>query len=152
MPQPSSDLDVGRRIMASRLQRGLSQGAVARRAGFDPSYLSRIETGRVHPTVRTAIRLASALGISLSDLLGPSPAERSDRPCPVSRSGHCLMDLIDTGTRARRGARPESFSPRQIRLLRRFTMLLERGQPDLLKAMEVLIGQILDGGDRRRRR
>jgi transcriptional regulator with XRE-family HTH domain len=52
--------DGGERINASRLARKLSQVAVARRAGIAASYLSRIESGNVHPTLGTALRIASA--------------------------------------------------------------------------------------------
>ena len=95
---------LGARINASRLARKLSQVAVARRTGIAASYLSRIESGRVHPTLGTALRIASALRMSLDDLTGPSPPERKDRPCPVSPSGHCMMDLIDVNAELGGGA------------------------------------------------
>lgn len=149
MTQKTKDLDVGQRISAWRRQRGLAQGVVSRRAGIDPSYLSRIETGKVHPTVRTAMRVASALRVSLNDLLGPSPASGRDHPCPVSMSGRCVMDLIDTGSQHGRLGPGERYTPRQLRLLRRFTVLLQRGNPNVLKALEVLVGEILENGKKR---
>jgi transcriptional regulator with XRE-family HTH domain len=136
-------LELGKRIAATRVQRGLSQGLVARRAGTDPSYLSRIETGKVHPTVRTAMRIAAALRISLDDLLGPSPADYAGRDCPVSPSGHCLMDLIDTHAGEMGAADPEKYTPRQLRLLGRFTSIVRDSDRNLLRAMEVLMDQIL---------
>jgi transcriptional regulator with XRE-family HTH domain len=143
MARKAKELDLGKRIAATRLQRGLSQGLVARRAGTDPSYLSRIETGKVHPTVRTAMRIASALRISLDDLLGPSPPELKGRDCPVSTSGHCLMDLIDTGSETDGGGLPEKYSPRQLRLLGRFTRVVRRSDPNLMRALETLLDEIL---------
>jgi transcriptional regulator with XRE-family HTH domain len=140
-------IDLGKRIAATRAQRGLSQGLVARRAGTDPSYLSRIETGKVHPTVRTAMRIASALRISLDDLLGPSPPDFRGRDCPVNPSGHCLMDLIDTNASDGVSADPDKYTPRQLRLLGRFTHVLRDADRDLLKALEVLLDQIRVAGD-----
>jgi transcriptional regulator with XRE-family HTH domain len=58
MRKKSRAREVGKRIATSRFQQGFSQSLVARRAGIDPSYLSRIETRKVHPTVGTAIRLS----------------------------------------------------------------------------------------------
>jgi transcriptional regulator with XRE-family HTH domain len=95
MVEKALETDLGRRVAALRVQRGFSQGAVSRRAGIHPSYLSRIETGKVHPTVRTATRIAGAMRISLNDLLGPTPAEK-DHPCPVTVNGQCLVDLMDS--------------------------------------------------------
>ena len=143
MHEGSTEVDIGKRIGAWRLQRGLSQGAVARRAGIDPSYLSRIESGKVHPTVRTALRVSSALRVSLDDLLGPSPPDRRERPCPASASGSCLLDLIETRASM---ADPdgESYSPRQIRVLRRFMDLLRAANPGLLGALEVVVGELAE--------
>jgi transcriptional regulator with XRE-family HTH domain len=133
---------IGKRIAATRAQRGLSQGLVARRAGTDPSYLSRIETGKVHPTVRTAMRIAAALRISLDDLLGPSPSDFEGRNCPVSPSGHCLMDLIDTRASDGVSDDPDKYTPRQLRLLSRFSHVVRDGDRNLLRALEVLMEQI----------
>jgi len=135
-------VEMGRRIAARRIERGFSQAAVSRRTGINSSYLSRIETGKVHPTVRTALRVAEALGLSLEDLVGPSPPERRPQPCPVSASGRCMMDLVDPGIGSGRHGETEFYSSQQIRLLRRFLAVMRRGGPDLLKAMEVLLGEI----------
>lgn len=137
---------VGRRIAARRNQQGLSQGTVSRRSGLDPSYLSRIENGKVHPTVRTAMRIADALRISLEDLLGPSPPSRRDRPCPVSASGSCLMDLIESGPEGPVRKEGERYSLRQIRLLRLFTQVLQQNDPSALKAFETLFNRVLLDG------
>lgn len=134
--------DIGKRIAATRAQRGLSQGLVARRAGTDPSYLSRIETGKVHPTVRTALRIAAALRVSLDDLLGPSPADLRGRDCPVSPSGACLMDLIDTRATEGLSAAPDKYTPRQLRMLSRFSHIVRDADRSLTRALEVLLEQI----------
>ena len=125
MPSKSTEMSVGKRIQAARLKRGFSQSAVSRRAGMAPSYLSRIESSKVHPTVRMAMRIATVLRISLDDLVGPRPPETSGKPCPVSASGQCLLDLINTPSYSE-GQNPsgEHLSPRQLRVARSFTMLV----------------------------
>lgn len=150
MAKTSREFEVGKRIAAGRVKRGLSQGVVSRRAGIDPSYLSRIENQKVQPTVRMALRIAEALRLPLEELLGASPAEQKGQPCPVSISGACLLDLIDTGARSVRGSRPETYTPQQLRLLRRLTALVQRASPKTLRALELLLKEIVDGGAQRR--
>ena len=141
--------DVSKRIVATRHRLRLSQSAVSKRAGIHPSYLSRMERGKVHPTVRTAMRLAAALRVSLNDLVGPSPTTQMDQPCPVSVSGRCLMDLLDAGADSGRGGDGEIYSAQQLRLMRKFLALLRRGSPSLLTALEALVSEILKEGQRR---
>jgi len=52
------------------------------------------------------------------------------------------MDLVDPGIGTGRHGETEVYTPQQIRLLRRFLAFMRRGGPDLLKAMEVLLGEI----------
>ena len=134
-------VEIGRRLSAQRALRGLPQAALARRAGLDPSYLSRIENGRIQPTVRTAARLAAALDVSLEELLAESPAARRDRPCPVNPSGRCLLDALDANPTPA-SAHGDTMTPRQLRLLRQVTALLQRGSPELLRSLEVLVRQL----------
>ncbi|MFQ5700823.1 MAG: helix-turn-helix domain-containing protein [Acidobacteriota bacterium] len=143
MRRKSREPKIGDRIAKWRHRRGHSQAMVARRAGIDPSYLSRIETGRVHPTVRMAMKIAAALRVSLEDLLGPTPPDRRGLPCPVSSSGRCLMDLIDTGDGPGPHLEPERYTPRQIRLLERFARVVRNSDPAVIRAFEVLLGQAL---------
>jgi DNA-binding XRE family transcriptional regulator len=51
-----------------REYRGLSQRALAARAGLDFTYLSQIETGARRGPVKTMKKLAEALGVDLDDL------------------------------------------------------------------------------------
>ena len=44
--------------------------ALAKKAGIASAYLSQIETGKREGTVETYRKLASALGITLDDLIG----------------------------------------------------------------------------------
>lgn len=60
----------GQRIRALRAERGLSQADLARRIAMDPATLSRIETGKVAPTIASFSRIAGALSVPISRLLG----------------------------------------------------------------------------------
>lgn len=51
------------------MQAGLSQEALALEAGIDRSYLGGIERGEHNVAVMNLVKLAQALGVSLSRLL-----------------------------------------------------------------------------------
>jgi transcriptional regulator with XRE-family HTH domain len=130
-------LDLGSRLGAIRGLRGLSQGTVARLAGMAPSYLSRIETGKVEPTFPTIWRLVGALDTDFEELLGPqSTRAHGAGPCPVTGRGQCLLELIRPEGSPASGA---CYSPRQVRLLRRFATWLARASPEWVRSMELLL-------------
>lgn len=56
-------------IRAHRLQRGLTQEALAEAAGIHHTYVGLLERGRRSPTVDVAERLAAALGKKLSTMI-----------------------------------------------------------------------------------
>ncbi len=149
MARKSEKPDLGQRIAAHRSQLGLSQTVVAERAGLAASYLSRIENGKIFPTVPTAQKIATALRLPLSELLRPAPAESKNRGCPVSAKGSCLIDLIDPKWGFGSRSRTERYSPRQIRLMRRFTTLVREGSPELLKGLEVVVSGLLETSKRK---
>jgi transcriptional regulator with XRE-family HTH domain len=136
--------EIGRRLASARLRRGLSQATVARLTGVAPSYLSRIETGKVHPTFRTVTRIAAAMQMPLVEIAEPAAMALDDEQvCPVSASGQCLLDLIRAETDRVREDGAESFTPRQIALLRRFAEWLQSASPERQQAMEVLLSDLV---------
>jgi transcriptional regulator with XRE-family HTH domain len=147
MRSKSKGIAIGRRLAAARLRRGLSQSLVARRSGLAPSYLSRIESGKISPTFATTMRIASALKLPLEELAGPkAAAEKTAGPCPVTTGGFCLLDIIRSEQELRRGAPGEAFSPRQIRMMKRFASWLRAVGPERLRAMEVLLEELTKDG------
>ncbi|WP_129669467.1 XRE family transcriptional regulator [Phytoactinopolyspora endophytica] len=63
-----SGLDIGDRLRAQRLRRGLSARGLAREIGVSPSLISQIETGKSRPSVSTLYAITTALGVSIEDL------------------------------------------------------------------------------------
>jgi transcriptional regulator with XRE-family HTH domain len=61
---------LGRRIQRLREARGLSQEALAEKAGLSRGYLARVETGRHEPSLSMLDKLAKALGVPVAELLG----------------------------------------------------------------------------------
>lgn len=136
--------DLGKLILAARLRRGLTQRTVARRSGLDPGYLSRIEHGRIRPSIEMGLRLAAALRVSLDELFELPPTGRKAGPCPVSAGGRCMIDLMDRGPEPGLEQEVERYSARQLRLLRQFAAVLARGDRDVQNAFETLIRRVLD--------
>ncbi len=126
---------------------------MARLVGIAPSYLSRIETGKVEPTFRTVQRVARSLQADLRDIVGSGRSgSAADHGCPVSRSGSCLLDLIRTDARLDRIVNRESYSPREIRVLQRLARWMEGVNKERLKAMEMLLGDLLQSAGATRKK
>ena len=61
----------GETLRAARRDAGLTQAALAVRAGLSQQYVARIEAGQINPTLVTIAAIARALGTDMGDLLGP---------------------------------------------------------------------------------
>lgn len=79
-PKASAVFDLGARVRRHRLALGLSQEALARRAGLSQPHVQMIEAGkRRHPQFRTVERLADALGLPVESLT-ESPKRKTEMP------------------------------------------------------------------------
>jgi transcriptional regulator with XRE-family HTH domain len=69
MPSYSPDAyALGRAVRAIRDERGLSQVQVAEATGFIQAWISHVERGRRNPSWSNVVRLATGLGVSVSEL------------------------------------------------------------------------------------
>jgi transcriptional regulator with XRE-family HTH domain len=64
---------VGDTLASLRQNQALSLDELSRKAGVSKSMLSQIERAQANPTVAVVWRLANALGVPLSELLGGAP-------------------------------------------------------------------------------
>ncbi len=72
---------LGQRIRAIREERGLTQQAVARSAGIATDMVSRLENGHyTSPGLRTLLRIAEGMGVSLGALLPDAVGSPSTAP------------------------------------------------------------------------
>jgi len=60
--------ELGERIRELRKKKGLSQLRLAYRAEISKTYLSDLERGKRNPSIGLLLRIAEALGVSLTDL------------------------------------------------------------------------------------
>lgn len=98
-------------LRARRLEQGLTQGELARRAGVSRQLVAAVEAGQNVPAVDAALRLAQALGSTVEQLFAPPPRQvapaldaqlRDGVPVRVGRVGDRLVaaELPDHGTSA----------------------------------------------------
>src|SRR4051794_34472900 len=87
IPEPASEL--GPRLRAIRLRRGVGLRELARRLDLSPSSISQIETGKIRPSVHTLYALAAEFGVTVDELLfdGTSPRGDAALPSPGARGG-----------------------------------------------------------------
>ena len=62
-------VELGTRIRARRAELGLSQEALAERAGFHSTFISSVERGERNVSLMTILRLAKSLGTDPGQLL-----------------------------------------------------------------------------------
>lgn len=67
----TDDIDVGNRLKELRIGAGLSQRALAQRAGVPHGQISLVETNKVSPSVATMRKILGGIPISLSEFFEP---------------------------------------------------------------------------------
>jgi XRE family transcriptional regulator, regulator of sulfur utilization len=75
-PRAEPQAALGQAVKKLREEKGLTQEAVAHLADVHPTWVSRMEGGLLNPSWGMVARIASALGVSMSDLA--KAAERLD--------------------------------------------------------------------------
>lgn len=88
---------VARAVREKRTAIGLTQAELAEKAGLAFETISRIESGREPPAIRTAVALADALGLSLDAVIGREVSEpvRPDRLSPDLRRLVTAARMLD---------------------------------------------------------
>jgi transcriptional regulator with XRE-family HTH domain len=97
MSPPKSTKNLPSNLRRLRQEAGLTQAQLASAADLADATVSRIERGRLTPSVALAQRLAKALAVPVDALLGPAPSEPSKaklRPS-VARLVAVVRDLDD---------------------------------------------------------
>jgi transcriptional regulator with XRE-family HTH domain len=92
----SPAVDLGRTARRLREGQNLTLADVARRADISSAMLSRLETGRVSPSLETIVALARALGVTPSALMQRVGAD--DGGAQLIRAGEGL-ETVRSGTR-----------------------------------------------------
>ncbi len=68
MSENSLQIIVGKNIQKIRESKGISQQELAAKCNFEKSNMSRLEAGRVNPTLSTLEKVAKALDVTLAEI------------------------------------------------------------------------------------
>src|SRR4051812_31577242 len=79
---PVGPSDIGPRLRAIRIARGVGLRELARRLDLAPSSISQIETGKIGPSVRTLYALASEFGVTVDEVLFDAAAAHDHAAAP----------------------------------------------------------------------
>src|SRR5207302_3284548 len=79
---PAAPSELGPRLRAIRLARGIGLRELARRLELSPSSISQIETGKMQPSVRTLYAFAEELGVTVDEVLFASGPVAPSAPPP----------------------------------------------------------------------
>ncbi|HTG60167.1 MAG TPA: helix-turn-helix transcriptional regulator [Terriglobia bacterium] len=142
-------MSIGTRIIQIRNHKGISQRQLSERSGIASSYLSRVENRRVEPQPKTLRKIAEALGVPVSEIFDERPGAAAVPQCSISVSGRCISELLTSGRRKLAPPGPESYSPRQLQLLRMSAYLIQTADSRLLDTLEMLLGALLGARGRK---
>lgn len=136
-------MSVGKRILRLRLEANRTQREISEDTGLAVSYLSRLENGRITPTIPTLSKIAKSLGVDVTAFFGQDPPLDSGDRCPVSTSGRCVLDQLLVG----RGRKPdtnwEGYTPHQLELLRLCDYLIHSGDKEILSSLQTVLEALL---------
>lgn len=82
-----NDVGNGIRLRLARQARGLSQQRLAGMAGVSRQAVSAVEAGLADPSLRVALALARALGLTVEEMFGPSSPPLTVTACPAAPLG-----------------------------------------------------------------
>lgn len=69
MKEEKTSSPFGDFVYATRMERGLLQREVAKRAGLTQAYLSKVELGKCDPTLTVALRICEVLEVDINEFV-----------------------------------------------------------------------------------
>ena len=65
----SASKKIAQNIKKARLEKGLTQETLAKKAGINSNYYAKVERGEINPSLETISKILKALDIKSSDVL-----------------------------------------------------------------------------------
>ena len=69
---PELQVNFAKMVRQARQKAGLTQAALADKAGLTQQYIARIEAGQINPTLATMAAVARVLHLNVGDMLRPA--------------------------------------------------------------------------------
>lgn len=139
---------LGATVAALRHERRITQTELARKSGVGVAYLSRLERNHITPSMRTLQRLADAFEVPVASLFAGGRHDEPAERCPVSASGHCVLDAR-FGSRGRAAAVPgERYSPAHLRAMQLCDFVMHEGDAASREALVTVLEALVASGRR----
>lgn len=116
MREDNLEKDIGEKLKAIRLQRGLSQSQVGNKLDFNYTYLSKIENGQI-PSLKLLKKLADFYNISVAELFG----EEVSVPNELKEIG---VDYISIA----KELKEKEISPEQMHEIMKMVEMIKKGK------------------------
>ena len=105
-PHPTLHIDIGKRLKECRLRHGLSQRALAKKAGVTNGLISQIEQNSISPSIASLKKILDVLSLSLADFFTANDRGTADffyqrRELPDLGSSDVAVYLVGAGIRHR---------------------------------------------------
>jgi transcriptional regulator with XRE-family HTH domain len=102
----STHIDIGKRLRQCRMRLGLSQRALAKKAGVTNGLISQIEQNSISPSIASLKKILDVLTLSLADFFGTEDRGTSDwfyerKQLPDLGSGDVAIYLVGAAIRHR---------------------------------------------------
>lgn len=65
----SEQIKLGKNLKRIRMEKGISQGDIARALDVGRSFITNIENGKTNPTLATIAKIAKAIDVSVGELM-----------------------------------------------------------------------------------
>jgi transcriptional regulator with XRE-family HTH domain len=103
---PTLHIDIGKRLKECRLRQGLSQRALAKKAGVTNGLISQIEQNAISPSIASLKKILDVLSMSLADFFTSDDGGATDffyerKRLPDLGSGDVAIFLVGAGIRHR---------------------------------------------------
>jgi len=103
---PTLHIDIGKRLKECRLAQGLSQRALAKKAGVTNGLISQIEQNSISPSIASLKKILNVLSMSLADFFTSEDGGTAEffyerKRLPDLGSGDVAIFLVGAGIRHR---------------------------------------------------
>lgn len=86
--------EIGKRVQQARINASLTQEQLAEKANVSSSFISRLETGKVMPSIERLYMLAGVLNVGLQDLLCDLFRESENDSSSLTKELNHYIDLM----------------------------------------------------------